>query len=761
MEDLEASGLLKDGNKGASLPANATTAEQQSLHTAQGERTAAASAEESSAQDTSLPESTECKRQVDAMGEEAEAVARSQPATVSSEGARSGSELGGGAKRAEQRVLGSLEGAPGWHEVLDMGGGVIYFWNQSTNEVAWQSPTAARPRPRSVADAAMLQAAAEKRDTTHDQEQAAPAHDATTSSDVVPLESGEQSARPAAARVMVDVATSPMRQDDIELPVPAHMAGNMPAEAGTEPSEEVGDLCEQLAVRAKEATQHTCGPIPPLVYLAVEAEIRLRDWHTLGTWQRAAVHADSGHCGAAGSGTAAEPRLLTWRVYEQHVSDILQMMSAALPALEAASQATEAAARPATGADEKAAPLPPDPPQSDPSGVPAPLPDGLPLSWNHAENVSLMEGMEVLEDGEVAGTTTPDLADQPPPLAPVQSEAIFPASAATALEGPIGEVDDMDMDGGPAPLPPESPLPPLPPAEEVHMIRPAASTALPPTPPWPSTLVYPQAPVHFSHETLPYMMPIVGRPWVPGIMAHPYAHFAPRHLITMHHAATNASVATSAAALEPASLAELPPLPAEGEAAPPLPSDTVGVAAPNHAEHGAARGSEAAAFLQAALRPASEPPAHMLGSVEEAAPKQREYAAGPVPALIAGPAEAARLPAAQVPELGEQSAGDEEERKRKRVAVGAGPLAKKGRTTGKTARSTSTLINKWAAVRKDLVRQVLCPLCQHKFKTQQPVVKALTMWDKSWASSIDSPVCTKIMQDLLAVDGECSSCICL
>ena len=723
MEDLEASGLLKDGNRGASLPASATAAEQQSLHTAQSERTATASTEESSAKDTSLPEHTERKKQVDVMGEEeAEAVARSQPAAVSPEGAQSAHELGAGAKRAEQRVLGSLEGAPGWHEVLDMGGGVIYFWNQSTNEVAWQPPPAARPRPRSVADAALSQAAAENLNTTHEQVQAAPAHDATTSSDVVPLESGEQSARPSAARVMVDVATSPMRQDDSELPVPAHMAGTLPAEAGTEPSEEVGVLCEQLAVRAKEATQHTCGPIPPLVYLAVEAEIRLRDWHTLGAWQRAAVHADSGHCGAAGSGTAAEPRLLTWRVYEQHVLDILQMMHAALPALEAASQATQAVARPATGADEKAAPLPPDPLQSDPSGLPAPLPDDLPLSRNHAENVSLMEGMEVLEDGEVAGTTTPDLADQPPPVAPVKPEAIFPAPAATASEGPTGEVDDMDMDGGPAPLPPVSPLPPLPPAEEVHMIRPAASTTLPPTPPWPSSLVYPQAPVHFSHGTLPYMMPIVGQPWVPGMTAHPYAHFAPRHLIPMHHAATNASVATSAAALEPASLADLPPLPAEREAAPPLPSDTVGVAALNHAEHGA-RGSEAAAFLQAALRPASEPPAHMPGSVEEAAPKQREYAAGPVPALTAGPAEAARLPAAQMPELGEQSAGDEEERKRKRVAVGAGPLAKKGRTTGKTARSTSTLINKWAAVRKDLVRQGLCPLCQHKFKAQQPVVK--------------------------------------
>lgn len=47
---------------------------------------------------------------------------------------------------AEQRVLGVLEGAPEWSEVMDMVSSQVYFWNSSTNEVAWEPPEGSNPR---------------------------------------------------------------------------------------------------------------------------------------------------------------------------------------------------------------------------------------------------------------------------------------------------------------------------------------------------------------------------------------------------------------------------------------------------------------------------------------------------------------------------------------------------------------------------------------------------------------------------------------
>ena len=48
--------------------------------------------------------------------------------------------------QAEQRILGSLDGGPGWSEVMDMGSGEVYFWNSVTNEVVWDPPPGSFPR---------------------------------------------------------------------------------------------------------------------------------------------------------------------------------------------------------------------------------------------------------------------------------------------------------------------------------------------------------------------------------------------------------------------------------------------------------------------------------------------------------------------------------------------------------------------------------------------------------------------------------------
>lgn len=47
---------------------------------------------------------------------------------------------------AEQRVLGQLEGAEDWSEVMDMASREVYYWNSITNEVVWEAPAGSKPR---------------------------------------------------------------------------------------------------------------------------------------------------------------------------------------------------------------------------------------------------------------------------------------------------------------------------------------------------------------------------------------------------------------------------------------------------------------------------------------------------------------------------------------------------------------------------------------------------------------------------------------
>ncbi|CAG9467573.1 unnamed protein product [Pedinophyceae sp. YPF-701] len=49
--------------------------------------------------------------------------------------------------QGDQRVLGDLEGAPGWLEILEMSSSEVYFWHPDTNDVRWAPPEGGRPRP--------------------------------------------------------------------------------------------------------------------------------------------------------------------------------------------------------------------------------------------------------------------------------------------------------------------------------------------------------------------------------------------------------------------------------------------------------------------------------------------------------------------------------------------------------------------------------------------------------------------------------------
>eukprot|EP00955_Chlamydomonas_euryale_P092975 364748-Chlamydomonas_euryale.AAC.3 len=48
-------------------------------------------------------------------------------------------------EEAEQKVLGYLRAAPDWSKVLDTGGGAVYYWNLSTDEVVWEVPEGLDP----------------------------------------------------------------------------------------------------------------------------------------------------------------------------------------------------------------------------------------------------------------------------------------------------------------------------------------------------------------------------------------------------------------------------------------------------------------------------------------------------------------------------------------------------------------------------------------------------------------------------------------
>ena len=137
------------------------------------------------------------------------------------------------------QVIGELEGAPGWHEVMDMASGKVYFWESSTNGVAWEPPQGSRPRSTSLQHEQELQA---QRDT-------ADASAATRSAHTASMD-------PAG---------------------PTH-----PATSAAVPEMDAGikRLGRGLVAELAEALLARMGPhaIPDLLRLAVQAEICLQDY---------------------------------------------------------------------------------------------------------------------------------------------------------------------------------------------------------------------------------------------------------------------------------------------------------------------------------------------------------------------------------------------------------------------------------------------------------------------------------------------------
>ena len=136
------------------------------------------------------------------------------------------------------QVLGELEGAPGWHEVMDMASGKVYFWDSTTNGVAWDPPDGSHPRSTSLQHEHELQA----------QRDSQAALDAAN-----PTESVQQAP-----------ATS-------ELEGPADVDAD------------IRQLGRRLVSELADALLARMGPngIPDLLHLAIQAELRLQDYQAL------------------------------------------------------------------------------------------------------------------------------------------------------------------------------------------------------------------------------------------------------------------------------------------------------------------------------------------------------------------------------------------------------------------------------------------------------------------------------------------------
>ena len=579
-----------------------------------------------------------------------------------------------GSAQAEQRVLGSLEGCPGWHEVMDMGSGRVYFWCEDNDEVAWDPPEGSVPRSKQQNDATFAAAHADtEEDAGHAgsrgvessvavQESATRTTDAVLATtalaqpftggkvaqDQTPEVQGGASALPEDPGQVLDQPATLSDQEEGEIKALA-------AEIDR-PSDEVEKSGKELLESAWEAAERICGPVPLLVRLAVEVEVRLRDWRAFSEAQQRAADAGD-HAGA-----------LSWASYQRSVQESWQTLKTALPmALQEAESASAAVAAAVADASAAAA-----------AASQAPdVEDGeLPQKTDAGPST-------VVTAAELTEPLVPDI----PPL-PSEPEALPPPFPATEDHDV-----DMELEGNPPALPPKAAAEPqnAQPAPSVgagvgdelarinsriaaasvsgvqHAPQPVMMVPLPaPAPQWPGYyapyLPYMHYPPYYAQQPLAYPAAVAS---TATATAAPASLPAPAHTITTEHSST-------------------PPLPTDSVAQPPLPDD-----------------QPASAHLPAASNGRVSPPA-----AEAQLTRAKEYRAEPVRAVT--------LPSTSFSEGGAHaSSGEagglqmpvpEEEKKRKaeKATVGTGPLAKKKKAL-RAGKATSSLIDKWAAVRKDLV----------------------------------------------------------
>ena len=526
MEELESDGLLSSDIPSASAP-QPEPAEQV------GTPTAAA---------TSSPDHTT----VGALGTQleppnggvkAEPLNETEALTVSVEAEASAAEAIG-AGPAEQRVLGDLQSAPDWFEVMDMASRKVYFWNSSTNDVAWEPPPGSEPRSQAEYDA-VASSAPEQRETTSPSAALEGAGLLSTleagngspgrNGDATVGTANADSAKALKADGATEAATGerPAELEEGQLPGAFDAAAAASSAAGPpasrvasipQPSADVAASSEALVWRLRQAVAQLCGPVPRLVWLAVEAEVRHRDWQALSAVQRAAAEAGD----AAGS--------LSWERYEAAAAERLVGLDADVTeALQEAEQGLTEAERAAVEEGE------------------------LPLS------VAADEMPPEAADGTAGHLAGEPSAPAPQPRSPAPAAARPPqgpsnASSAAAAPDDVEMELDTERPASPPPAPPASPPP-----EAAATPAPAPATALVPLASYaqhphghfPISLAPPLAAWSQYYAAMPRPMP--GFPLFPPRL--PYLYPPPYHPMPLPQAVQ-------------------PPLPEDSAAAPPpLPSE--------------------------------------------------------------------------------------------------------------------------------------------------------------------------------------------
>lgn len=274
---------------------------------------------------------------------------------------------------------------------MDMASGKVYFWDSTTDEVAWDPPAGTQPRSKqetadtfaahisanstapnsqrtaaaeSAASEGAALASAEAAVPTAAAAAAAAAQQGSHSESAshegpinavhateVPAETAQHVTAEQEGDIKADISSGMASADQAALPAASTAAqASQPTPATLSaltvavetsvppPSASVAALGTQTAQEVQAALLAFCPGIPHLVRLAVEAEVRQQDWQMFAAKQQTA--ADQGLPGG----------VLSWKDFQDHVQWRWHSMQAALP--DAVAQARELQVHPLLSASQ-------------------------------------------------------------------------------------------------------------------------------------------------------------------------------------------------------------------------------------------------------------------------------------------------------------------------------------------------------------------------------------------------------------------------
>lgn len=357
---------------------------------------------------------------------------------------------------------------------MDMATGKVYFWDSATDEVAWEPPAGAQPRSKHD-NAATFAAHVSAADmptagTAGVQGTSGGPAEADASASAAPIGTSTVEGQAPEAAGTVDAADA-KQTGSTSAASPAHTAppsgtedqedGQLAEERSASlspppaaaplthpqaPDTQLGALGQQVVDQIRSSTHSLCRNIPQLVRLAVEAEIRLQDWHMFSTKQRQAV--DVSQAEAA----------VSWIDVQDHLRWRWRSITAALPA--AVQEAQQLHAR--MDQELEAGEMPPLPSEDtacaaaaaaavQPSSNLIADPNETLDSAHLAASAAVSEARQGPASGLGDGESVADPSEAPPLPAEDPSSIPMPASHAAGGEyaisaGAGAADDDADMD---------------------------------------------------------------------------------------------------------------------------------------------------------------------------------------------------------------------------------------------------------------------------------------------------------------------------